>query len=77
MLARDTESPTLSEIDPCDSQKLSAGQSVTIAPDDSLRGKVSGKLHILNANEIAIKHKNDSVGEVIVHFPRIGYRLTS
>ena len=74
-LALETQSPTLPNVDPSDSQNLTEGQIVTVAPDDSLRGEVTGKVVIVTANEIAVKHENESVGEVIVHFPRIGYRV--
>ena len=62
-------------IDEDDAQQLTAGQEVVVAPDDAQRGAVSGKVHIASASEIAIKHENESVGEVIVHFPRMGYRI--
>ncbi len=76
-IARTTTSPTTVQIEAGDAQGLSEGQLVTVEPDDSLRGVVSGKVVIATANEIAVKHENETVGEVIVHFPRIGYRISS
>ncbi|MFT7460667.1 MAG: glutathione S-transferase [Planctomycetota bacterium] len=74
-IARKSNSTSLPNIDPGDAQGLTEGQLVTIEPDDSKRGGVSGKVVIATANEIAIKHENEIVGEVVVHFPRIGYRV--
>lgn len=51
------------------------GELVIVDPDDSRRGAVQGRLVRLKANEIAVTHENETVGEVVVHFPRIGYRL--
>jgi glutathione S-transferase len=76
-IAKASMSPTKVDIDPDDAQGLTEGQSVTIEPDDSLRGGVSGKVVIARANELAIKHENAIVGEVVVHFPRIGYRVNT
>lgn len=50
-----------------------AGDPVTVAPNDTGRVPVSGELVALNSREIAIRHTNDIVGEVIIHFPRAGF----
>ncbi|MFC4273443.1 glutathione S-transferase family protein [Sneathiella chungangensis] len=50
-----------------------AGDPVTVAPNDTGRVPVSGELVALNSREIAIRHSNDIVGEVIIHFPRAGF----
>ena len=39
-------------------------------------GKVTGEAVIATANELAVWYRNDTVGEVVVHFPRIGYLVT-
>jgi hypothetical protein len=75
LLALKTSSSTQINIDPSDAQNLHEGQDVVVEPDDSLRGGVKGKVVIATANEIAVQHQNDIVGEVTVHFPRIGYRV--
>lgn len=74
-IARNSQSVTATSIDSGDAQGLGEGQSVTVEPDDYRRGGVSGNVVVCNASEIAIKHENDTVGEVVVHFPRIGYRV--
>ena len=50
-----------------------AGDEVSVMPNDTGRIPVSGELVTLNHREIAIRHKNDIVGEVIIHFPRAGF----
>ncbi|MEX0583739.1 MAG: glutathione S-transferase family protein, partial [Sneathiella sp.] len=47
-----------------------AGETVTVTPNDSGRVPVSGALVTLNRREIAIRHENETIGEVILHFPR-------
>lgn len=60
-----------------DSGGLTAGQTVCIAPDDTQRGAVTGQLVIARANEIAVRRTHGDCGEVLVHFPRLGYRMTA
>ncbi|MCF8469129.1 MAG: glutathione S-transferase family protein [Sneathiella sp.] len=50
-----------------------AGNAVTVTPNDTGRVPVTGELVSLNHREIALRHKNDIVGEVIIHFPRAGF----
>jgi hypothetical protein len=39
------------------------------------RGDVRGEVVAANPNEIAVRHEHPSCGEVVVHFPRLGYRV--
>ena len=50
-----------------------AGEQVTVMPNDTGRTPVTGELVTLNRREIAIRHKNETVDEVIIHFPRAGF----
>ncbi|MEX2523625.1 MAG: glutathione S-transferase family protein [Gammaproteobacteria bacterium] len=75
-VAKDVEPVTKVDVDPDDAQKLKGGQIVTVEPDDARRGAVTGELVVANALEVAVRHHNDTVGEVVVHFPRLGYRVT-
>ena len=50
-----------------------AGDMITVTPNDTGRVPVSGELVALNHQEIALRHENDIVGEVIIHFPRAGF----
>lgn len=50
-----------------------AGTPVIVEADEPVKTPISGELIALNANEIAISRNDPAVGDVIVHFPRIGY----
>lgn len=73
VIARDaTPAPGIG-VDPADPSGLKAGQSVTVTPDDTGRVPVTGELVGLDAAEIAVRRRDERVGEVVVHFPRAGY----
>ena len=58
-----------------DAQALAAGMQVEVTPDDTRRGVIRGTLVGLDWNEIAVRHAHAACGEVVVHFPRLGYRV--
>ena len=74
-VARDTEANTAASVDSDDPLGLSAGQAVTVAPDDYGIVPVAGELLCLTVDDIAIRRSDPLAGEVVVHFPRIGYRV--
>ncbi len=59
-----------------DPNGLQPGERVTVVPDDYGVEKVTGKLVSTSAREIVLRREDPSVGEVIVHFPRVGFRVT-
>jgi hypothetical protein len=59
-----------------DPNGLEPGERVTVVPDDYGVEKVTGKLVSTSAREIVLRREDPSVGEVIVHFPRVGFRVT-
>jgi glutathione S-transferase len=59
-----------------DAQSLRAGMRVEVAPDDTRRGAVQGTLVALDWNEVAVQRTHAACGEVVVHLPRLGYRVT-
>ena len=63
------------EIDRTDPLGLSAGELVTVTPDDYGRVPVLGELHRLTRHEVAVLRRDDRAGDVAVHFPRGGYRV--
>jgi len=63
-------------VDPNDPSKLAAGEAVSVAPDDYGKDPVTGRLVTLNVHEIAVQRAAPAVGTVVVHFPRIGYRVS-
>lgn len=53
-----------------------AGDQVQVTPDDYGKVGVSGQIVALSAQHIAIRRRDDRVGEVVVHFPRAGFTVT-
>jgi glutathione S-transferase len=54
---------------------LRHGARVTVTPDDYGRIPVEGDLVTLTPCEVAVRRVTPETGEVIVHFPRSGYRV--
>ena len=67
--------PEPGEVSAVDAQGLTAGMLVEVLPDDTLRGAVRGRVVATGANEIAIERSHPRCGTVVVHFPRLGYRV--
>jgi len=77
-IAAATEPAFAESVDATDPTGLSAGQQVGVTPDeDGGDPVVTGRLHILNADSVALLRDDDRVGTVCVHFPRVGYRITA
>ncbi len=58
-----------------DTHGISLGDQVTITPTDVGRTPVRGELVMAMRDELAIRRFDERVGELIVHFPRIGFEL--
>lgn len=52
---------------------IQQGQQVTVAPNDYGRIPVAGKLIHWTRDEIAIERNDEIAGQVIVHFPNVGF----
>ena len=75
-IAGKAESTAESFVDPDDPMQLQAGRSVSVSPDgEGGDPPVSGRLHRLDRHQIAIRRHEPGIGELTVHFPRIGYRI--
>ena len=75
--ARDAAPDLTPNVDPDDAQQLTVGRPVTVQPDDfSQRGGVEGEVLRASALEIAIHRRTDDFGDLVIHFPRLGYRVT-
>jgi hypothetical protein len=46
-----------------------------VTADDYGSETVTGELVRTTAQDVALRREDTAVGEVIVHFPRIGYRI--
>jgi glutathione S-transferase len=51
------------------------GTRVTVAPTDYGIDPVEGELVLATTNELALRRTDPRAGEVIVHFPRIGFQM--
>lgn len=49
------------------------GDAVAVRAEIAGRDPVVGKLHILTRQQVAVRVEGERVGEVVVHFPRVGY----
>ena len=68
---------TTERSDPQDPQGLAPGQRVGVTPDvDGGDPTVEGRIVSVDIDAIAIARSAPEVGDVVVHFPRVGYRVT-
>ncbi len=51
------------------------GTRVAIRPDDYATPAVEGTLLLVTPDDVAIRRDDRMLGEIVVHFPRIGYAL--
>ncbi len=58
-----------------DTHGIALGEQVTITPTDTGCDPVQGELVLAMRDELAIRRYDDRVGELIVHFPRIGFEM--
>jgi glutathione S-transferase len=75
-IARAARPATPEWADPDDPQGLRPGESVEIVAEQvDGAPPVAGRILSVDAQEIAVLREDPRVGEVAVHFPRIGYRV--
>jgi glutathione S-transferase len=75
-VARRSLPMTPDQSDGTDPNGVRPGDAISLAADDYGLEHVAGVAVVVNAQEIALRREDPSVGEVIVHFPRAGYRIT-
>jgi glutathione S-transferase len=76
-IARSAEPAVLGGVDSEDPLRIPAGTTVTITPDDYAKEPVTGELVATNALSISIRRHDPQVGDVVVHFPKIGYDIAT
>ena len=74
-VARAAEPEPGAGVDEHDPLKLRAGELVSVTPDDYGKIPVTGELVTLNVESVAVRRHDPRVGNVVTHFPRIGYRV--
>lgn len=60
-----------------DPNGLAPGMRVRVVPDDYGFDPVEGELVASSPHEIVVRRESPEVGEVVVHFPRAGFRVTA
>jgi hypothetical protein len=58
-----------------DFHRIPLGSQVTIGASDYGMDPVRGELVLADANEWALRREDDRAGQVIVHFPRLGFQM--
>lgn len=74
--ARRSEPTTEIQIDPDDPNGRRPGDRVEVVHQEFGRDPVVGELVASSVHEIAIRRRDESVGEVVVHLPRQYYMVT-
>lgn len=75
-IAREGCSTTAPERDGRDPHGLAPGDRVQVVPDDYGFDPVEGQVVASSVHEVALRRSAPEVGEVVVHFPRAGFRVT-
>jgi glutathione S-transferase len=75
--ARTAEPAAPLGVDPNDPLNIPAGTPVTVSPTDYAGVPVAGKLVATTVQSVSIQHHDPDIGNVVVHFPRIGYEITA
>ena len=52
-----------------------SGARVHLAADDYGRDVVEGEVYALDDEEVVIRREHPDVGDVLVHFPRVGFEI--
>ena len=76
-VAKSATSEAKEAADPHDPNGRKPGDRVTVSADDYGRDPIAGTLVFANAHEIAIRREAPEVGEVVVHVPRAGFRVSA
>jgi glutathione S-transferase len=75
-IARQNEPATKEETDGTDPNGLQPGHPIRVVADDYGPEAVEGTAVVVTAQEIALRRRDDDLGEIVVHFPRSGFRVT-
>jgi glutathione S-transferase len=74
-IAASSTPATLRTADDGDPNGARPGDRVTVTPDDYAFDPVAGTIVALSATDVAIHRHDPQIGELVVHFPRAGFRL--
>jgi len=74
-IARESSSSIRASKDLADPNRLEPGMRVSITPDDYGPEPVTGTVVASSAYEIAIEREEAGLGRIVVHFPKVGFRI--
>jgi hypothetical protein len=76
-VAKAAEPVTPEGADPRDPQGLAPGMAVRVVPLGSGGdAPVEGRIRAVNRDTVALAREHPACGRVVVHFPRVGYRVS-
>ena len=62
--------------DPHEPNGIRPGDAVAVVPDDYGFDPVAGELVFSTVHEVAVHRRDPALGDLVAHFPRIGFRVT-
>lgn len=74
-IAREAAPATAEAQDPGDPNGLRVGDNLTVTPDDYGFDPVGGRMVASTAYEIAIERYDQTLGRIVNHFPKVGFRI--
>lgn len=76
-IAKAANPASLPGSDPSDPNGVKPGARVAVTPDDYAFDPVVGAVVLNTIQEIAIEREDPTVGRVVNHFPKIGFRISA
>jgi glutathione S-transferase len=76
-IAKQAKPPTSTAGDANDPGGRKLGARVAVVADEAVRTEVAGEVVAISADHIAICRQDPALGEIVVHFPRIGYQVVA
>lgn len=76
-IARAASPAAAVSVDPNEPNGLQSEQQVSVIPDDYGFDPVSGALVGSTVDEIAVRRSDEQLGDIVVHFPRTGFRVVA
>lgn len=74
-IAKESTPATAPCADPAEPNGIAPGARVAVVPDDYGFDPVAGAVVASSVHEIAVRRTDPQLGEIVVHFPRIGFRV--
>jgi glutathione S-transferase len=76
-IAKHSSPASVGGADPAEPNRIATSARVAVVPDDYGFDPVEGEVVASSVHEIAVRRVDPQLGEVVVHFPRIGFRVTT